>query len=194
MNRFCSKEGLYCKLDRTFIFTCHYKEWPHEVVPVRYKVKDEDGCIYCFGNRHNDLEKGSDRTTSVNCCCFDQVIRYITEELSEHINGETFCHKRNNQRCQCIYPAKLRHLNIQRKHDCFHRKYHQCDYQVQNCFFTFEFKFSQCISTHGVYKQIQNKDQCNVKQCVLKYLRKVQSGKYFCIIIQRCLYRQEGCQ
>ena len=31
----------------------------------------------------------------------------ITEKLTEHIDGETFCYKRNYQCCKCIYPAKL---------------------------------------------------------------------------------------
>ena len=37
----------------------------------------------------------------------DQIIWNITEKLTEHIDGETFCYKRNYQCCKCIYPAKL---------------------------------------------------------------------------------------
>ena len=107
MYRLCSEEGLNCKLNRTLVFTGHNQEWPHKVIPVSNEIKDKYSCIYSLGNWHNNLEESSCRTTSINCSRLDQIIWNITEKLTEHIDGETFCYKRNYQCYKCIYPAKL---------------------------------------------------------------------------------------
>ena len=37
----------------------------------------------------------------------EKIYSSITEKLTEHIDGETFCYKRNYQCYKCVYPAKL---------------------------------------------------------------------------------------
>ena len=74
MYRLCSEEGLNCELDRTLVFTGHNQEWPHKVIPVSDEIKDKYSCIYSLGNRHNNLEESSCRTTSINCSRLDQII------------------------------------------------------------------------------------------------------------------------
>ena len=162
-------EGTYNHLQCPVLFASQENSRCKIIIPDSHKPQHQLRCQSPLHQWHKNLKKRTEISTSIQFCCFHQIIRNSDQVLSkEKDNTDISKASRNNKWKQSIGPAQFGKHDILWNHDNRKRNHNGCQQCQKQCIFATKSHFCKSECGEGGGKSANNQYRnCNLQR--IKY-------------------------